>query len=141
MQQLDPVYLMEISRQLAFLGAFLGGFAATFLGTLTISESEGKAALWAIGGATLSSVSFIVAVIAATMLATVLHPKAPAAVAAQDGITAARIASGIAFSVGTYALLFSIGVSGSLHSRTAGRITSVIAVVAAVLVSWAIAGF
>lgn len=141
MQSLPPDYLAEVARQLAFVSAVLGGFAATFLATLLTARPEGRAGAWAIATSALAAVSFIVAVIATTGLAIVLNPHAPARVIAAAAIGRARLCGTLAFIVGLYALLAAIAASGFLRSRRAGRVTTAIAVLGALLATWAVAGF
>src|SRR5579872_6674411 len=77
MEPLAPAYISALAAQLASLSAFLGGFAATFLATLLTLGHAGRLMTITIGFAVASSVSFIVTVVAATMLTAVLHPEAP----------------------------------------------------------------
>ena len=82
MEQLSPAYISALASQLAALSAFLGGFAATFLATLLTLGHQSRLMTITIGFAVTSSVSFIVAVVAATMLTAIYHPAAPAFMAA-----------------------------------------------------------
>src|SRR3712207_4936865 len=70
-------FIGEIARQLASVCAFLGGFAATFLGILLQSTSTKRHVGWAAGAAAIASVSFMIAVIAGTLVALALHSDAP----------------------------------------------------------------
>jgi hypothetical protein len=141
MQPLAPEYLSEIGRQLATLSAFLGGFAAAFLGTLLALPSPRREVGWAAGAAALAAAAFTVAVVAATMLSVVLHPAAPrpASRAAEAGV--ARVIVGLAFFLGLYSLLVALGLSGWARSRRLGIVTGWIAGVAAVVATWALVSF
>jgi hypothetical protein len=140
MQELPPEYLAEIARQIAFVSAFLGGFAATFLGTLLFAPSERRIAAWAISSSAMSACAFIVTVLALSMLVVNLRPDAPAAVVADAGqAVRARIVGFFSFMLGMYSLLASIGLSGWLRSRRLGWLTTMIALVAAILATWTIA--
>ncbi|AHM60486.1 hypothetical protein D770_11145 [Flammeovirgaceae bacterium 311] len=136
---LNPEYLAEIARQLAFVSAFLGGFAATFLATLLFVNSPKKAAGWAIAGASFSASAFIVAVIALIMLVVNLNPEALSV--SESSLLAARVVGMLSFMAGAYSLLASIGISGWLRSRKTGLATSIPAGMAALLITWAITGF
>jgi hypothetical protein len=70
-------FIAEIARQLAAVSAFLGGFAATFLGILLQSHSPRRHVGWAAGAAAVASASFMIAVIAGTLVALVANPSAP----------------------------------------------------------------
>lgn len=140
MNQLPADYLAEIARQIAFVSAFLGGFSATFLGTLLFSRSSSPLAGWAISASAMSACAFIVAVLALTMLVVGLNPSTPAGVISGTAIAHARLIGLLSFLVGMYALLVSIGMSGWLRSRKLGWITTSIAVLAGLLASWTVVG-
>jgi len=140
-QALSSSYLSEISRQLAFLGTFLGGFSATFLATLLVPGSSKRVAGWVIGSAAMASCSFVVSVIASVMLTIVLHPDVPSNVAGGASVGIARIVSAVGFGIGVMALLVSVGLSGWVRSRQTGIVTSAASLTSLVLVLWAMGGF
>ena len=72
MEPVKAEYLAEIGRQIAFLSAFLGGFAASFLSILLQPQNPRRYVGWAAGAAAISSASFILAVISGTAVALVL---------------------------------------------------------------------
>ncbi|RTQ53749.1 hypothetical protein EJV47_03170 [Hymenobacter gummosus] len=139
MQNLSPEHLAEIARQLGSISAFLGGFAAAFLGTLLTQNTPQRVLRWAVASAAVSSVAFIVTVVAMTKLVMVLHPQAPANVA-KGGIMGARVAGMLCFLLGTYTLMASIGLSGWLRSRRMGLVTSALAGLGALLITLLLAG-
>ena len=136
-EKLAPEYLTEIGRQIAGLSAFLGGFAATFLGTLLSTRSPRWQAGWAAGCAAIAAASFAVAVICATMLAVILHPSAPARIRESADLGMTRAIAGLAFLLGMYAMLGSLGLSGWIRSRPLGVVTSIAAAAATALATWA----
>lgn len=92
-----------------------------------------------IGFAVVSAVSFIAAVVASTALVAVLHPDAPAAVkTASSG--GARALMSLAFLLGLYALLVSLGLSGWTRSRGTGLTTGIAAGLGIVLVTTMLVG-
>lgn len=134
MEPLAPDYLLAMAGQLGALSAFLGGFAATFLATLLTLGREGRLLTVSVALAAVSSVAFVVCVVAASMLAAVLHPHAPAAIAATpDGMP--RAVMSLSFAAGMLALLMAIGASGWLRSRRIGWITGGIAAIGIVLIA------
>lgn len=141
MQTLSNSYLAEISRQLAFLSAFLGGFSATFMATLLVVASSKRVASWVVGSAATAACSFVVAVIAAVMLTIVLHPDVPSNVASDASTGTARIVSTLGFAIGAISLLVSVGLSGWVRSRQTGIATSAVSAISLVLVLWALGGF
>ena len=128
-------FLAEMGRQFAFLSAFLGGFAATFLGILLQSSSPQRRVGWAAGAAAVASASFILAVISGTLLAVVLHPGAPQNIAKPTFLPQVRILLFVTFALGIYSILLSLGLSGWIRSRQLGIVTSVAALISAVIVS------
>lgn len=135
MQPVNADFLAEMGRQIAFLSAFLGGFAATFLGILLQSPSTRRRVGWAAGAAAVASASFILAVISGTLLAVVLHPGAPPGIAKPTFLPQVRILILITFAVGIYSILLSLGLSGWIRSRQLGIVTSMAALISAVIVS------
>lgn len=141
MPELDPRYLADLAGQIGSLSAFLGGFAATFLGTLLALSQKGRAAGWAIGAAVLSSVAFIVAVVASTMLVAAYNEHAPAMVRQVVPVAGAQSLMAKCFVVGLFALLASLACSGWPRSRRAGWTTTIIAALGMILVGWLIVQF
>ncbi|MDN4633998.1 hypothetical protein QCD71_20990 [Sphingomonas sp. PsM26] len=86
-----------------------------------------------IGFAVASSVSFIVTVVAATMLTAIYHPAAPKFMAAVTASQPRAIMS-LGFTVGSLSLLASLGCSGWTRSRAIGWITSSAALAGAALI-------
>ncbi|MCP4291239.1 MAG: hypothetical protein GY780_05330 [bacterium] len=140
-QSLPADYLAEISRQIAFVSAFLGGFAATFLATLLMVKSEKRIAGWVLGCVAFSASAFIVSVVAAVTLIVVSHPSVPRNVSAGASTAPARVVCILSFVLGIYSLLASVGISGWLRSRNVGLATSISGGLGLILVTWAITGF
>jgi hypothetical protein len=133
MEPLAPAYIAALAAQLAALSAFLGGFAATFLATLLTLGHRGKLMTVTIGFAVASSVAFIVAVVAATMVTAIYHPAAPRFMAAASASTPKAIMT-LGFAVGALSLLAGLGCSGWTRSRGTGWITTIAASVGAVFI-------
>jgi hypothetical protein len=130
----DAEFIGEIARQLASVSAFLGGFAATFLGILLQSQSPRRHAGWAAGAAAVASASFMIAVIAGTLIALAVNPAAPAGFAAPQFVPWARNILIVSFGIGIYANLLSLGLSGWIRSRWLGIITSTAALLSGAIV-------
>jgi hypothetical protein len=130
MEPLSPAYISALAAQLAALSAFLGGFAATFLATLLTLGHQGRLMTVTIGFAVVSSVSFIVTVVAATMVTAIFHPEAPRAMTTLAAFPPQAIMT-LGFSVGSLSLLASLGCSGWTRSRSIGWITTIAAAVGA----------
>lgn len=135
---MDPAraeFLSEVGRQIASLSAFLGGFAATFLGILLQSANSRRQVGLAAGAAAVAAASFTIAVIAGTLVAVVLNPAAPPNVATPEFLPWARRVIFVTFAVGIYSNLLSLGLSGWIRSRALGIVTSIAALIAAIIVS------
>src|SRR5437868_15289306 len=102
MQPLNAEFLGETGRQFAFLSAFLGGFAATFLGILLQSNNPRRHVGWAAGAAAVASASFIIAVIAGTLVGLVVNPSAPEGFATPQFLPWARQILISSFGLGIY---------------------------------------
>src|SRR2546423_1749882 len=135
MQPVNAEFLAETGRQIAFLSAFLGGFAATFLGILLQSPNSRRHVGWAAGAAAVASASFILAVISGTALALVLHPGAPAGLRIAAFLPPDPPFIFFTLLFGLCYILLSLGLSGWIRSRQLGIVTSVAALISAFIVS------
>jgi hypothetical protein len=135
MNQINAEFAAETGRQIASLSAFLGGFAATFLGILLQTRNPSRHGGWAAGAAAVASAAFILAVISGTALALVLHPGAPQNLARPTFLPQVRALILVTFAIGIYSTLISLGLSGWIRSRQLGIVTSAAALLAAVIVS------
>lgn len=134
MDQPQLVYLRDMAAQLSSLSAFLGGFSATFLATLLALSHKSRVLTLAVGASCASAVAFVVAVVASSMLNAMLHPAAPKILALNSAQRPQAIMT-LAFGLGIFALLFAIGCSGWLRSRSTGWATTIISLLGAVLVA------
>lgn len=141
MYELAPGYVAELARQMAFLSAFLGGLAGMFLQLLLPARGPRRVVAVAIGFAAVAGVLFIVALVASTMLTSVLHPEAPAFVGDPASLVRARLVGFLCFILGLYGLLACIGLSGWIRSRAVGWTTSLAAAAGFLLVTWGALGF
>ena len=141
MDQLPADYFGELARQLAFVSAVLGGFAATFFGTLLAVDSPKKVAGWAASCAAVAAACFVCATLTATFIAVGTHPSAPAPVATDTVKAGPRVAMVLSMMIGLYALFGSLGAGGWVRSRAVGTATTVAAALGAAFATWAISGF
>lgn len=141
MVELPPGYLLELSRQMGFLAAFLGGFSGILLQLLLPAKRPPRVVATAIGFTITAAVAFIVTLTASTMIGAVLHPEAPAYVADSPGLGRARAVLTLSFMLGLYALLVSLGLSGWIRSRATGLTTGILAGIGLLMVTWGVAGF
>lgn len=141
MEQLPAAYFAELARQLAFVAAVLGGFAATFFGTLLAVNSSKRVASWAAGSAAFAAACFICATLTATFIATGIHPEAPAYVAADARGDAPRLIMVLSLMLGLYALFGAIAAGGWIRSRAVGMATTAAALLGAITATWAFMGF
>jgi lysylphosphatidylglycerol synthetase-like protein (DUF2156 family) len=133
MQPGSDEFLAEMGRQIAFLSAFLGGFAATFLGILLQSPNSRRHVGWAAGAAAVASASFIVAVVSGTMMGLLSHPGAPPDSPKPSSVPQTNAVIFITFAIGILSILLSLGLSGWIRSRQLGIVTSVAAFLCAVI--------
>ena len=134
MEPLSPVYLSALALQIGGMSAFLGGFAATFLGTLLAVRAKGRIATVAMTFAAVSAVALIVAVVGSTGVYSALHPEAPGGTAQVEQVLWIRVTMALSFLLGVLSLLTSLGLSGWLRSRATGLGTSIAAGIGVVLI-------
>lgn len=134
MVPLAPDYLSEIATQLGSVSAFFGGFAATVLALFLTLGKKRPGALIAAQAAGLAAVSFIVAVMASTVLIANSHPHAPPVTTMLSTGTMRQMLV-VSFAIGMLALLVSIAASGWSHSKAMGWTTLVFSAVAIVAVA------
>ena len=102
-------FVAEAAHEIAAMSAFLGGFAATVLGILLQSASSRRHVGWAAGAAAVASASFMIAVVAGTLVGLVLSPAAPQNIATPQFLPWANHVLLVSFAVGIYANLLSLG--------------------------------
>jgi hypothetical protein len=120
---MDPAttaYMASAAGQLASISAFLGGFAATILATLILSDPRSRMGGLVIGASAAAAVSFVVCALAATTLGAGLNPNVPSGFFAEAYLLRAQAVMTLAFMSGICALLLAIGASGWLRSRRMG---------------------
>ena len=131
----NPEFIAEIARQIAAVSAFLGGFAATFLGILLQSQSPRRTVGCAAGAAAVASALFMIAVVAGTGVALAVNPAAGPNFATAEFVPWARRVFLFSFALGVYSNLLSLGLSGWIRSRWLGIVTSTAALLAAIVMS------
>jgi len=119
---INPEAVAELLGQLAFLSAVLGGFAATFLGTLLALNHRHATVDWAVSAAGVAAVGFILAAILGAFGSAAYNVEAP-----QEVLARRRVLTLFFFNVGLFPLLLAIGLSGWSRSRTVGVVTSLAA--------------
>jgi len=132
-------YILDMSKQIAFLSTFLGGFAATFFATLLGLSSSKRILSWVIGLTVVAACGFIISVVGSISIGLVLHPDAPSDMSSAPFLAAARYASTGGFLVGVFTLLASIGLGGWVRSRNVGIGASLISLTTLVLILFILA--
>lgn len=140
MLELSPAFLSALAGQIGNLSAFLGGFSATVLVTLLVTDNRSQAASWAVVLTAISAVAFVVAAVAATTLVAGAHPDAPASLARAAAHGLARPLISLCFAIGAYALLAAVGCVGWLRSRRLGLTTSGLAALGGLAITLVFAG-
>lgn len=132
-----PEALADLFRQLAFVGALIGGFAFAFLGVLLTVPSRSRVVEWTAAMAMATVACLLVCVIGWTLMSSQLvMPKTPAAIVEESDFSVVmkqlhpRLS--LLFTFGTFLFLASLGLSGWIRSRALGIVSTVIALLAAV---------
>lgn len=130
---MSPDYLAEIFRQMAFIGAVLGGFSAAFLATMVTATQAGRIATVTIGAAAFAAASFVAVTVGATIVALNVMALGLSDFNAFPAATdRARFWTGLLFLVGIYALILALGLCGWIRSRSTGWATTGAAVLATI---------
>ena len=129
--ELAPEYLAATARQYGFLGAFLGGVAATFCATMLTLAKPSRSARWSIGLSSVAAVAFIVVAILSVTIVARNHPLAPELIGERSTVFQQAILV-LSFTIGGFALLSAIGVAGWTRSKPLGIVTSSAALIAAI---------
>lgn len=127
-------YLANLSKQIIFISTFLGGVSATILGTFIIAKDSRRLFKVLIAGISLSAVSFIVSIFSWTNIVILTSPGYPLEVSHADTVFSRNI-GGITFVVGILALLSIVALSGWLHSKRLGIITTALGLIGMVLIA------
>ncbi|HEY0100516.1 MAG TPA: hypothetical protein VGB76_16340 [Pyrinomonadaceae bacterium] len=133
-----PESLADLFRQLAFVGALIGGFAFAFLGVLLTAPSRSRIVEWTAGTAMATAAGLIVCVIGWTLMASVIVMSAPANGGAEASLQAAAKFNlmhsrlSLLFIICMFLFLASLGLSGWVRSRALGIVSTVLALLAAV---------
>ena len=134
--ELHPDYLTALAGHFGFLGAFLGGVAATFFVTLLTLGQPSTVERAALALGAVAALAFIVTASMSVDVVATSHPNAPAGVASKAN-PFPQVAMALSFFVGITTLLAAIGVSGWSRSRKLGILTTGAALIAAIPVAYA----
>ncbi len=141
MDEINNNYFMDLAAQLSYMSAFLGGFSATILVTLLVSDNTKRITNWIVLFSTVAACSFIVATLSFITAGIMVHPNAPESVRDEAALTIARTVSSYSLLAGIITLLLGIGLSGWLRSKKLGIMTSSIAGIGLILVLWGAKSF
>ena len=117
----------ELAKQIVFISTFLGGFSITLLGTLILSDKEGRLIRAIIVSTAVSALAFIVAILAMTNLIMVSTEGYPFPVD-PSALGTGRIVGTLCLFVGVFTLMFTIALSGWVRSKRLGIITTTLGV-------------
>jgi hypothetical protein len=131
---------IEIQKQISFIGALLSGFSITFLiGLLQLPFDRNKTVLrWCLGCTCVSACSLLISTITSISGAFWLTER-PNLAAADSALSPPELVASYQWSlrsllIGLSLLLVSIGLSGWLHSKRTGIISTTISLTTLVLI-------
>ena len=133
MTELPIEYFKILAEQLVFISVFLGGISATILGTLIVVKNDKKVFRFMILFLSLAAVAFILAVFGMNKVQLILASDSPYP-NSTELLYYPRLIGGLSFYFGIYSLLTVISLSGWLNSKKIGIITSVIGIIAGILI-------
>lgn len=125
MIELPLPYINELAKQVVFISSFLGGFSLTLLGSLILSDRQGKLLNAVIISTAISALGFILAVVAMTQLIMISTEGYPFAVDSQKLFTG-RLTGTLGLFIGIISLMVTIALIGWVRSKKLGIITTII---------------
>lgn len=128
MPELPFEYWNKLTSQFILTSVFLGGFSIVVTANLLTHESEKRLFNVIFRLATLSSVSFLIAVFGFTDIYIMTTESYPLEVT-NSAINTARVIGLLGYLIGAFALIALIGVSGWTKSKRTGIFTTVIAAI------------
>jgi len=128
MIELSNEYINALASQIAFMSTFLGGFSATILGALVLSERNDKLIKRLVISFSLSTCLFIIVVFAMTNLIMLTTPGYPLPTANSDTFLSKTIGI-LSFMLAIITLLISIAIMGWLKSKKIGIVTTCFGVI------------
>lgn len=126
-------YWNKLATQTVFISSLLGGFSILVIANLLISDLNTRFSKYIMVFATLAASLFLVSIFAWTsvmMMTTVGYPNK---VVSSD-LTFHRILGVITFLLGTVSLIAMISLVGWIKSRKMGTITTIVGVLALILI-------
>lgn len=105
-------------QQLALVSSVLGGFSFTFLSGILVFTSASKLKFWLITGSMVATMCFLLCALGWSMID--LNQSSPNLQSHHQGLVKLLL-------LGLLSLMISLGISGWLHERKTGIVTSFIA--------------
>jgi len=133
MLELSNEYINALATQTAFTSTFLGGFSATILGSLVLSDRNDKLIKRLVISFSLTTCLFIIVVLAMTNLMLVTTPGFPFPPKYDDTLLA-RVIGLLSFVLALIALLVSIAMMGWLKSKRIGIATTCFCAISLVII-------
>ncbi len=127
MIELPLPYINELAKQIAFMSTFLGGFSLTLLGSLILSDKEGRLIRSMTISTAISALAFIVAIMAMTQLTMVSTEGYPFKIDKVQ-LNSSRTLGVLALFIGVLSLMVTIALSGWMRSKRLGVITTILGV-------------
>ena len=134
MMELSNEYLNSLAQQLIFISAFLGGFSATILGTLIVSDNRSKYFRIMVVSSALAAMCFVVTLFGMTSIIFQTTDGYPLEVDTQ-GLVVVRLIAIFTMFIGLISFTVCIASSGWLISKNIGRFTTAIGVIAFILIA------
>ncbi len=133
MVELSFEYWNQLTSQLIVISSLLGGFSITAVANFLVSNLNGKLARSIIKAAIVASSSFIVAIFAMNKIFMATTPGYPSEVNASD-LMMPRLIGFAAFLLGILSLITMIMLTGWTRSKPMGWFTTIIGIVALLLI-------
>ncbi len=132
--QMTLEYWNELAKQLLLIASLLSGFSITIVANLLVSDKNDRLMNRILKFATLSSGFFLVTVFAMVNIVMTTTPGGIHKNVSVNDFQTARIIGSLTFIIGLFSIVTMIALSGWTKSKKVGIFTTVIAILALVLI-------
>lgn len=133
MEKISFEYWNELTTQFLLINSLLAGFSITIVATLLVYDSKSKIVNTIFRIATFSVLCFIVAIFANTTLKMMTTTGYPLEFKENKFFTA-RVVAGVSFLLGIISMISMMSLSGWVKSKKIGWFTTLIGVVAFIII-------
>jgi len=127
-------YWNTLANQMILVSSLLSGFSITIVASFLVADKKGKLSNQILKSATLSAGCFLVTVFAMMQISMMTIPGGYLKNVSENDFLMARVIGMSTFMIGLFSLTIMIALSGWTKSKQIGRFTTIVGVVALLLI-------